>query len=285
MQTDGPAFPVAKGEFYSFKEVPRFISEKVRPQLTDDKITKDEPSALLFGQLLRVEGWLRTLVKLNEPSDFQGVAAACRALFETTIDMVLLYANPARSSQVLAWEESARFKRSQTVARYYESISCPPREDHQVHINVAKRDKEKIDQLRLRQGWSTDKGKPRHPMRWTARDLSDDAVEADSHGHDFQFRLFYQTVYQEVCWMVHGAGFAHRAIPSHVFPALGGLLYGPCADMGTLSAELVLRHMVGWDASQEKSFADLLVRRIIVSGMTMRLAEGKPPLPDEPPTE
>jgi hypothetical protein len=242
----------------------------------------DHTSGLLYGQMLRAYFWLRTIAKLNEPGDFQAVAAGSRALFETAIDMVLLHANPDESAKVLAWEESARFKNAAAIEVYYRTLAVPPAPEHEGLVCFAKADKVRINQLRLQQGWQDKNGHPFHPERWTGRKLDADARQADQCGHEFKFSHFYETTYRQVCWLVHGSAFVFRRVPAEDVPSIGGLLYEPACDLATLCAELTVRRVLGWNADHEREFVALRKRRILAAGITRRLAMGEPPLPTIP---
>jgi hypothetical protein len=276
------AVALATGLFQECPLVAEFIAGFVRPQL-DRQLPQDDCGAVLYGQLLRCQGWLQTLRKLDEPSDFQAVAAACRSLFETTIDMALLHAAPTRVPLILAWEESTRLKYAEAMARYFEEVGGPPSPGYEGYVRFAKSQKSRIDALRTSLAWTDKKShRPKHPDRWTNQNLDQDARDADRCGHDFQFRAFYETEYRQICWMVHGAGFVHRRVPALDFPALAGLLFPPCASLATLAAEIAVRHLAGWSKAQEEAFASLRTRRVLASGIAMRLADGKAPLPDIP---
>ncbi|MBN2574923.1 MAG: hypothetical protein JXP73_10200 [Deltaproteobacteria bacterium] len=276
----GEAFETARGLFLACKEVETFIRETVLPQFSDEKLS-DDVSGMFYGQLLRAYAWIHTITKLDEPFDFQAVAAGARALLETAIDMVLLRANPSDVARVVAWEESERFKHAQAIERYYQALSAPP-VGHEPAVQFAKGMKARIERLRLRQGWKSKNGKARHPDRWTGRHLDEDAKRADDCGHTFKFSNFYETEYRQVCWMVHGSGFVHRRVSAEFFPAIGGMLYRPCADLATLCAELAIRQVLGWSATHEAAFGDLRTRTILVAGVNRRLAMGEAPFPEVP---
>jgi hypothetical protein len=228
-------------------------------------------------QLLRVDSWLRTLAKLDDPADFQAVAAACRSLLETTIDIALIHGSPQKHEQLLAWEESAKLYHAEHSVTYLSAhnIQVP----HDVIGDFVARHKVRIEGLRRTFGWLNEKKgrtNTRHPQRWTNQNLADDAKGADALGHPFEFEKFYETEYRRICWSVHGSGFPLRGIPAVNFPSIAGLLFPNCCDLALLSAELVLQHFGLWSPERKQQFIDMSKRRIVIVGQTMRVTMGMP---------
>jgi Family of unknown function (DUF5677) len=272
------AFALASGTFQGLVTVSQFVRTTVRSRV-DAAGVKNDGSAVLFGQLLRVDAWLRSLCKLNEPGDFQGVAAACRALLETTIDIALLSHNITDYEQVVAWEDSAKMNYAEKLVAYFARKGQASPSEHRAVVSFASNQKVQIDTLRKTFGWKERKtGKPRHPDRWTNRTLSDDVKVVDKFGHGFQFEQFYEVEYRKLCWLVHGAGLAVRPITTDHFPGLPGLLFPHCGDLAMVASEIVLRHLGAWSTECEEEFKGARVRRTIVAGQTRRVAMGLPPL-------
>jgi hypothetical protein len=278
------AFAVASGLFQGVVVISQFVRSWVRTWIAEHRLST-EASAVVFGQFLRVDSWLRTLAKLDEPADFQGVGAAARSLLETTIDIVLLCATPANHEQLLAWEESAKLRYAEQLARHVAKGGSSPPPDYQHVIAFASNDKKRIEALRRRFGWlehderRKKKGDTRHPDRWTNRNLADDARFADKLGHSFHFETFYETEYRKLCWLVHGSAFAIRGIDAGNFPGVAGLLFPACGDMGLLSAELVLRHLGLWSNERAAKFDEIRKQRIVTTAQTRRASLGLPLIP------
>jgi Family of unknown function (DUF5677) len=269
-------FALASGQFRGTVFVCEFLATEVRPWIATHQIT-DDASAVLMTQLLRVDSWLRTLAKLDDPADFQGVAAACRSLLETTIDIALIRGSPQKHEQLLAWEESAKLYHAEHVVKYLSAHNIQRPND--VIGDFVTQHKNRIETLRRRFGWlnaKKDRIATRHPQRWTDHNLADDAKGADALGHRFKFEYFYETEYRRTCWSVHGSGFPLRGIPAVAFPSLAGLLFPHCCDLALLSAELVLRHFGLWSPEREQRFIDVSKRRIVIVGQTMRVTMGMP---------
>jgi hypothetical protein len=274
----GEAFAVAAGTFRGLVVVAEFVRSTVRTTI-DQVGIKDDASAVLLGQLLRVDAWLRTLCKLDHPADFQAVASAARSLLETTIDIVLVHHTPADHKQLLAWEESSKLNYAEKLVAYFQVHGGSTPTEHRRVAEFATKDRARIEALRRQYGWEDrKKAKTRHPERWTNHNLSDDAKAADRFGHKFSFERFYEVEYRKLCWLVHGSALAVRQISTPVFPAVTGLLFPLCGDLAFLASELVLRHVGAWSADMEKNFEAARRTRIVVAGQTMRIARGQPPL-------
>ncbi len=277
-----PAFALAAGLFHANRFVTKFIREDVRRWMPAEDV-KDDAGAAMYGQLLRVDAWLRTLSKLDDPADFQAVAAACRGMLETTIDMALLLRKPEDFQKVLDWEASAKLKHAQCMARYFDGEGVAPPESHEVHIvGWARSNAARVEALRIKNGWverqkrviegsqdpradSAEKG--RHPDRWTGRNLGEDAREADKVGLSFAFARFYETEYRQLCWSVHGSAFAMRDVGPEGFAGLAGLLFPRCSDLGMTAAEILLRYFKRWGDEQAHAFTEVRHQRTVVTAV------------------
>jgi hypothetical protein len=269
------AFALASGLFRGLVVISEFVRSYVRPRIPDTEL-KSDADAVLFGQLLRVDSWLRTLCKLNEPADFQAVASACRALFETTIDIAFVSHRPDDHKRLLAWEKSAKLKHAEALAAYLVRTNSKPTEEQEITVAFASREKNRIESLRRTFGWTRKDGSTIHPERWTKRNLSEDAKLADKLGHSFRFEHFYETEYRRLCWLVHGSALAVRAIPADHFPGIAGLLFPACGDLGLFCSELVLKHLGVWTEIDGQQFEVARQSRVLNEVQTRRSSLGLP---------
>lgn len=272
------AFATASGLYQGAVVVADFLRSWVRP-LIDASAERDEPSAVVFGQFLRVDAWLRTICKLNEPADFQAVAAACRALLETTIDIALIHHQPQEWERLVAWEKSAKHKQAVLLAAYLANANVKPAADQKEAIAFAAREKKSVESLRKKLGWVKKDGSTRHPERWTNRSLSDDAKRADGCGLPFRFEYFYETEYRRLCWLVHGSAFPLRQVAPQHFPAIAALLFPSCGDLGLVASEIVVKHLGQWTGERERDFVEVRNRRTLAAFQTRRAALGLPLTP------
>ncbi len=276
--TRGSAFAIASGTYRGLVVLSEFIRRDVRASIEAVGV-KDDPGAVLSGQLLRMDAWLRTLCKLNEPADFQAVAAATRSLLESVVDIVLIHNTPADHLKVLAWEQSTKLNYAEKLVAHLLRSGTGQSLQHAAVINFAKNSKAHVEDLRRKYHWEDrKKRKTRHPDRWTNRNLSDDVRAADKCGHRFGFEAFYEVEYRKLCWMVHGSALALRDIGPTIFAGLPGLLFPPCGEMGLLASEIVLRHIGAWSNEVAGQFDGARQRRNVVAGQTIRAAQGEAPV-------
>ena len=241
----GEAFALADAFFAECQVVARFIDENVRAPV--DASTGTKAHGIVFqGQLLRAIAWLRSILKLNHPGDFQAITAGARALFEGAVDVTLLHFDPATHNPDMmnAWEDSAKLKHAETVARYLAETGRAGEEGEKAILTYATREKARIENLRVR-WWPNYKSK--HPDRWTGRDLGRDSKIAD----DFQaagFEEFYRLRYPQICWTVHGSGVGGIAnVSPEDFPFIGGRAYREGARFAKVIAEVVCLHFGCWN--------------------------------------
>jgi hypothetical protein len=265
-QTKGEAFALADAFYAECQVVARFIDEKVRVPV--DQHVATSPHGVVFQvQMLRAIAWLRSLAKLNDPGDFQAVTAAARALFEGAVDVTLMHFDPGSHSpeKMDAWEDSAKLKHAQTMARHLGEVGRAPTTEEQTILAYAKREAARIDKLRTR-WWPNHSG--RHPPRWTGRDLAPDSKDADkaADGHlKADFEEFYRLRYPQICWNVHGSGAAGIAnIAPEVFPFVGGRAYREAAKFASVSAEVVARELKCFN---EADFTELREQTTLASGL------------------
>jgi hypothetical protein len=252
------AFALAEGLFSGCVAVGKFISSTVRAAV-DPVVKPGSPGEILWAQSLRIDAWLRSLERLNAPSDFQAVSAGCRAILESSIDIVFVSHRPQDHERIRAWEESYLLKQAQAIERY---CARDPEEAklHQWPLQFAQREKARITGLRQKYGWVDKNGKPIHPNRWTKRDLGSDSREADKLQKEFEFEKFYDLRYSELCWTTHGSGFVVRAVGGESVPILGARAYREIGYMTMLSAQLVLVHFGLYNEDMKAAFEEANLR-------------------------
>jgi hypothetical protein len=231
------------------KQLAVFVSESVRP-IVDRELDALPYRRTCHTLFLRVQAWLVSLSKLDEPGDFQASSAAARAVFETAIDMVLIQHQEKQSVvKLMAWERSCKLKYA---------------ERHSAHSNdpdvldfIAKNRQAILSEREA--AWGLNKnGKPLSPDRWTARNLEQDARAAEGHLPQTRFIKFYSENYAPACWYVHGSGvIGLLEIPRDFFPTLSALALHHVCIFGLVCAEYALRLFNVFDAISEARFRRL----------------------------
>lgn len=219
------------------------ISKNVLGTLIDSKPRENA----LYGMFLRAVAWMRTLKKLNEPTDFQAVVACNRALIEVTVDIILLHCDKSEASswRMHWWEQSAKLKSAKALLTYYASVGLAVPNSYSEQDRFIANEEASIIRMR-NELWPTLKG--RHPDRWTGRNLADDARAADDCWRDDILREFgvgltefYETEYRRMNWIVHGSALAGvRDLSAVAFHYVCGLGFKWCSDLAMLSTKVVL---------------------------------------------
>jgi hypothetical protein len=243
-----------------------FIDREIRHRV-EAGAASSPPTAVAVGLLLRAIGWLRTAAKLNEPGDFQAVAAGARAMFETALDLALLHFDKQRYpvEKMIAWQQSAKLHDALAVARYVANRPAAQK-GTEVIVDFAQRNGAAIEVERAKH-WPPKPGKKtHHPQRWTGRNLDQDALEADKLA-DRGFTDFYEHRYRRICWNVHGSGLAGVAgLDKDTFPALTVFAFDSIGHFALVTAEMALRLVGGWDAEAEIAFGECSkARRIAIA--------------------
>jgi hypothetical protein len=147
--------------------------------------------------MLRVSKWLETLSRTSSSDDFQAVHTAARSIFETSIDLVLIFHEEKGSvRKVLGWQQSSKLRALERLRRLAPDSELLP----YIRLNEASilAEREAL--------WGLNKnGEPNTPERWTKRNLEQDAIKAESY-FSGGFVRFYAERYASTCWYVHGSG-------------------------------------------------------------------------------
>jgi hypothetical protein len=248
--TTAEALALADACYAQCQIVARFIDEKVRTAV--DARAQSIPYGVDYQvQLLRAIAWLRSLIKLNDPGDFQAVATAARSLFEGAVDVTLMHFDPTENSpeKMDAWELSAKLKYAEAVTRYVSTMGQPPEEHEKTIMAFVQREQARVEQLRAR-WWPRKSGAAGHPPRWTGRDLGTDSERAEAL-HPSGFLEFYRLRYPQICWNTHGSGAAGIAgVAPEVFPMIGGMAYREAARFATVVAEVTTKAMGCWNKDE-----------------------------------
>jgi hypothetical protein len=256
------AFAHADAFFAECGVVEDFFAKSVRP-IVDRTFDKNRPEHHTYlGALLRITAWLRSLLKLNHPGDFQPVVAGSRALFEMAVDLTLLHHRPQDHShdKIVAWEQSAKLKHAEGIERFYVSTGKTVPSEHSDAVRFIARERSKVHALR-RQYWPRRDNKPEHPDRWTGRNLPEDARAADQCA-SYEFGEFYAARFAHLCWNTHGSGLAGvRLLTENHFPGVSALGLAEGVRFAIIGGELVLRLFDKHDSITEARLRELEKRR------------------------
>ncbi|HEX8566276.1 MAG TPA: DUF5677 domain-containing protein [Pyrinomonadaceae bacterium] len=197
----------------------------------------------LIGLWLRSYSWLKTIPKLNQSSDFQAIATACRSLFEIYVDMLFLFRDQTNETadKLFWWYKSEKLKAAELKLKY--------QYDNQLEIDNycsdfidTEKDEIVLNRQRI---WNTIK----HPgnKRWTSFDLSQDVKRADKVFSVETKRVlmsnleeFYEIKYRMMNWDIHSgiSGIHNRETQKFSF---GNFFYFlDCSSFGILCTMLLL---------------------------------------------
>ena len=238
----------AECAFQAAHHVSGHIENFVGPTLAKTRLATKR-IAYIHALFIRAKNWMKSVSKLNQPSDFQPLAAATRALFELNIDMAILHhdANGEWAEKIEAWENSARYKHGECIARYYERKKQPLPEQYADTGAFLNRERDKIEAARLKFWPVKDKpGKGKHPDQWSHQNLLAAAIYADEK-HGTELEEFYETKYRFLCMNVHGStlagikGFGQDGLNRVCSQSLLA-----CSEFGMEISKLALQSLDNW---------------------------------------
>ncbi|MEW6737832.1 MAG: hypothetical protein AB1489_41510 [Acidobacteriota bacterium] len=218
-----------------------------------------EPTFL--GLFLRALTWVKSIDKLDEPTDLQPILTSVRALLETSVDLNLLRAEPGTTLcwKMYWWEESAKLKAATCLRDYYKRAL--PRDGKNFPADIPSVSADAMQFIdnneahllnQRRTLWPShvsNSGAPKHPERWTGSgELLTDVRAADRAGGSLiktivgmPLEEFYESEYRRLSWNVHGSGLTivRRLTPSGVH-LMCGFGYLCCARLALLCTKLVV---------------------------------------------
>jgi len=233
----------AEAFFKSAQLVKLYVDDFVRPQL-DQVLDKSKRDQFLYGLFLRTVGWMKSLYKLNDGSDFQAIVTANRSLFETLIDVVILHTDDQGTwtERMEAWEHSHRFRHAKRVVEHYGELKVPVPDQYTPIEQFYKKFEGSMDTLRVKY-WPNKKNPTtgHHPEHWSHENLGGAAEAADKIS-GLGLKTYYRTRYHWLCMNVHGSttvgirGLSKESIHAMVLVSLGD-----CADCAMDITERVLK--------------------------------------------
>jgi hypothetical protein len=219
-----------------------------------------DESDVFLGSLIRVLFWLKTLSRLDEPSDYQAAGASTRACLEVAIDLVLLRHDSTNDfAKMVAWEKSAKVHVAKKLVDYLAETGkpVPPRlVDKEKHYRTQLAN---VTALRRRY-WPNKKDptKARHPSRWTGRELAEDAKVADVHYSGGDFYEFCNITYPELHWYVHGSALlGQKGVRADMVPFIAAQMFEWTSRFAIVASDLVMQHFGCWNASTVAEFDGL----------------------------
>ena len=244
---------VATGFYHGIQLVADHMEHRVHLK-QQELINAADRENCLRGLFLRGLALTKTLARLNDPLDFQSIVAITRSLLELTVDMILVHhdKSPNSAAKMHWWGESAKLKQAEATVNYYGRCSRTVPDHHQFMVSFVQNSKGLVDTMRSGLWPNKDpnaKSAPKHPNRWTGRNLLADVREADRFERrtiekDLFMPLeeFYETEFRKMCWNVHGSGVVTVAgTPEEAFFITSGLGYKWCADLAMFCSQIILR--------------------------------------------
>jgi hypothetical protein len=199
-------------------------------------ISKTPREKCLWGSFLRATSTMRSVSKLDHPSDFQLILAGMRNMLEVLVDMMLIHFDSigGLAEQMITWEEAEKARQADITLDYFTRtgksvpISLQPRVDYARNVGP---------KVKARLGITTWKS---FPGRWTRRGLLEDAREADKH-KNLGLEEFFEGEYRKMCSLIHGSSSIFlRDTPPRLYIGMSALAYIHIFDMALNCCELLM---------------------------------------------
>jgi hypothetical protein len=212
-----------EGFFRATCKIERFAAEVLNPQLV--AILAPSPTeACLIRTYWRMYNWTKSLTRLNDPSDYQAIAAAARAMFEHVVDFEILDRNQSglEIKRYFNFEQIEKFRVAQNLVQ---SRSVNPQfVDHDYRALadfIAEPGRsEGIQSLRA-EIWAGIPQRDQSNLHWSGRKLSARTREL---GGDYPF--LYSELYSQLSWHIHSGGVGSDGMSMEDVESLIGLAHG-----------------------------------------------------------
>lgn len=240
----------ATGLFQGSQIVAQYMKE--RYSLISD--AKAEPETGYKGGCLkrlwlRAHLWMQTLVRLNDPLDFQAISVGNRALLEITVDLILLHHDETheQAAKMFWWGESEKLKSSEQIVTFFTDQGLNIPNEYEAQKTFYKTKRSEIEKLRATL-WPNRKNPASHPKRWTGdRNLFQDIERADEiYLPVIQSEIgsslveYYRTQYRKMNWRIHSGVASLGDQPAEAFYLICGFGFKWCADFAMLCTKLTL---------------------------------------------
>ena len=237
---------IANARYLGAKAVTEYMAT-IKDKFVECLISPSLREESLQGMFLRSYGWMKSLIKLNEPSDFQAVISCVRSLLEITVDCALLHSDATESNakKMHWWEESAKLKVAVILKEYYEiDLNTEVPNEYTPQLDYIRNNENEILQKR-REFWD---GK--HPNnRWTgSANLEKDIIVADTllgkaglSELEMSLKEFHETEYRRLHWYVHGSALTGvKFLDMADFHLISAFAYKWSSDLAMLCIRIIL---------------------------------------------
>ena len=242
-------------------------AENVHREQIEKQLNPSPRETCLRGLFLRAALGLRTMKKLEQPSDLQALAACTRSLVEISVDMLLVHEDKgsACSERMEAWQESAKLKAAMLLVEHFRSQNREVPSEYKPQADFVDNKKSEIEKKRIglwtfyTRGTNRDsqtstidektieRWKRQHPQRWTNRSLRDDMKIVDEHRRDWLLKVFgltltefYRAELSWINWYVHGSTLTGiNNISDETFTRLCARCYEVSAYLGMICAHII----------------------------------------------
>jgi hypothetical protein len=228
-------------------------------------------TACIKGLWSRAYLWMQTMIKLNDPLDFQAISVANRSLLEILVDLILLHQDKTYRSaaRMFWWTESEKLKSAEQIVNFYteEGLAVPDEFEAQKVFYQTK--KSNIEKMRS-ELWPNRKNPAKHPDRWTGTSsLFDDIKKADQiYGPIVKREVgvtlteYYRTQYRKMNWRIHSGIASFWNQPAEAFYLVSGFAFKWSADFAMLCTKLTLMDLgVDADAKLEQQWEHIKRKR------------------------
>lgn len=214
-----------------------FVDREITP-LIGAAIQPSPLESALATTHFRINGWLRTLTKLNSVSDIQAVCSGARSIFELAIDMGELAADHSLAERFHAFTKVERFYDAKLAVEFVDANQLDPSAFRAERVfvtssaNVAECDR-LIDKF-----FSRNKhGDPIWPSSWSPHGRT--RMRCQRLGPEYS--KLYRFTYKRLSWYVHAGAVGTGGIDEDGLKGIYGWAHFQAQDAARLALDVVAK--------------------------------------------
>jgi hypothetical protein len=194
----------------------KFDSENVRPRV-ETKESHPPRQFAIISTYLRSLAHVRTLIALNNPSHFQAIAIAARALFELAVELPLIDKVDRGPEKHAVFSDVERLRVARQIVEFHRTEKV---EEPLKHLWVYEEFISKhaaAAETKAKELWPQNP----QPTHWSALKLPKRAAKAGA-----PFAEIYNVHYAELSWFTHPGVGAVATLDAGIYPAVCANAYG-----------------------------------------------------------
>lgn len=206
--------------FYKGTDAIAHFAQEVMIPILLGQLSLNEKETAIVGTYYRMYAWMQSLVAMNRPIHFQGVASATRSLFELLLDIKLLSSDTKGDlvEKFHAFPEVEKFRIANKMIKFYNQNHDKTKLNITYQKQFVDAKTQNMDQFIIDHWGRTNKEKPNYPKHWSGKIIAED--RAKSLG--LKYHEQYIDIYPELSWHIHSGSTGYVGLDEEALQSVFG---------------------------------------------------------------